>query len=154
MVYLAIASKSDREVIVPAGTPTLDFGSEYNKLRLQEWLRNNQGRQIEVKPITPTRSIKQNKFYWTYLEQIELETGNRADYLHEYYKRHLLPPKFINIKGKEFKIPASTTELKKREFIEYLDKICADCGVEIPDAEAYKKWKNSAPLAGEKFQKK
>ena len=39
--------------------------------------------------------------------------------------------------GKEIKIPKSTTELKKHEFSEYMEKICAETNVEIPDTEQY-----------------
>ena len=84
-----------------------------------------------------TRSLSQNNLYWHYLSVIEAETGNTAEELHEYFRRTLLPAKFITIeidgKNKEIKIPRSTTELSKIEFGEYLDKICAETNVPIPN---------------------
>ena len=56
-----------------------------------------------------------------------------ADDLHEWFKRHLLPPRFLKVRGEELKVPASTTDLDKVAFGEYLDKICALTGVPLPD---------------------
>jgi hypothetical protein len=64
---------------------------------------------------------------------IEAETGNNANDLHEYFKRVFLTPRFIKVMGKEIKIPRSTTDLNKAEFFDYLDKICAESGVAIPN---------------------
>jgi len=81
----------------------------------------------------PLRSLEQNRFYWFYLSIIERETGNLAKSLHELYRRTLLPPKFLQVNGRELKIPTSTTELTKIEMTDYLDKISADSEVPIPD---------------------
>ena len=64
---------------------------------------------------------------------IEKETGNNAHDLHEYFKRTLLPPVFKTVLGKEFKVPASTTDLSKGDFTVYLDKIAALTNVPLPD---------------------
>jgi len=84
-----------------------------------------------------TRTGAQNRYYWFYLGIIEAETGNTASDLHETFKRTLLPPRFITttIKGKEqeIKIPASTTKLSKIDMGDYLEKICAETNVPIPD---------------------
>lgn len=79
------------------------------------------------------RSTQQNRFYWLYLQVIEDETGENADDLHEYFKRKFLPPRFIKIFGKEIKLPATTTKLDKLEFTNYLEKICAESGIPIPN---------------------
>lgn len=82
-----------------------------------------------------TRSTQQNRFYWLYLGLIEDETGNNADDLHEYFKRKFLPPRFVKVFGNEIKLPATTTKLDKIQFTDYLEKICACSGVEIPNTE-------------------
>jgi len=64
---------------------------------------------------------------------IERDTGNLATDLNEYYKRTLLPPKFITINGREIKIPSSTRDLDKIEMGEYLTKISIDCEIPVPD---------------------
>lgn len=121
--------------IATAKNRMLDFGSEYNNIRLREFLRKNEGKKFAVEMIKTKRSLSQNNYYWLYLGVIEQETGNSSSDLHEYFKRTLLPPKFITVLGKEIKIPSSTTELSKVEFGEYLDKISAMTGVPIPDPE-------------------
>ena len=114
-----------------------DFGSEYNFKRFLQHLKENDGKIFRIEPEISTRTLNQNKLYWKYLGIIEIETGNVANDMHEYFRRTLLPPKFIKYNGKEIKIPMSTTELKKHEFSDYMDKICAETGVAIPDTEAY-----------------
>jgi arginine deiminase len=134
----------------------MTWETPYNHDRFLQNLRENEGKPYRIEPLISTRSMSQNSLYWLYLEVIQRETGNQATELHEYFKRELLPPKFIKvkIKGKEIerKIPASTTELKKNEFIDYLDKISALCGVAIPDTESWKGWRDSSPLVGETYK--
>lgn len=121
--------------IATAKNGILDFGSDYNNIRLMEFLRKHEGKKFAVEMIKTKRSLSQNNFYHLYLGVIEQETGNSSNDLHEYFKRALLPPKFITVLGKEIKIPSSTTELSKIEFGEYLDKIVAMTNVPLPDPE-------------------
>lgn len=113
----------------------LDFGSEANVARLKEHIKNNDGAHYKLTKVETKRTLTQNAFYWCYLQLIEKETGNDANDLHQYFKRTKLPPKFITVMGKQIKIPKSTTELDKLEFGEYLDKICAESGVALPNPE-------------------
>jgi len=114
----------------------LSLGSEHNKIRFQRFLEGNEGKTIRITEATkPLRSISQDRFYWLYLELIERETGNSAKDLHEWAKRKFLPAKFIKVMGGELRIPGSTTELTKGEFSDYLDKICAETEVPIPNPE-------------------
>ena len=115
----------------------LDLGSEYNKARFRQWCSEREGKRMKIEPVVTPRTTLQNNYYWLYLSIIELETGNNANDLHEYFKRKFLLPVFISItiKGvkKEVKIPRTTTKLNKIEFGEYLDKICAETDVPLPD---------------------
>lgn len=113
----------------------LDFGSDINQARLHDFLVKNEGKTLRVELPKTTRSLSQNSLLWFYYGIIEQETGNDANELHEYFKRAFLPPKFITVMGKELKIPKSTTELTKAEFGEFLERICAETGVPIPDAK-------------------
>ena len=81
------------------------------------------------------RSLSQNGYYWVYLGVIENETGNNADDLHELFKRKFLTPVEKTVLGEKVRFPASTTELGKTEFSEYMDKICALTNVPLPDPE-------------------
>lgn len=113
----------------------MDFQSDTQRALYVQDLKENVGKKYKIERIVPVRSLSQNAFYWAYLGTIEKETGNLANDLHEYFKRTLLPPKFINVMGKEIKIPASTTDLTKVQFGEYLDKISAESGVPLPTRE-------------------
>lgn len=104
----------------------------------QIFLAKNVGKWLTCGIVKPKRTNAQNRFYWVYLRIIENETGNSSNDLHEYFKRVLLPPRFITIKNKErkdleVKIPASTTKLNKIDMGEYMEKICAETGVPIPN---------------------
>jgi hypothetical protein len=116
---------------------TMDWGSDFNLARLRQHLKENEGKIYRVEPQISTRSLSQNNLYWMYLQIIERETGNNANDLHEYFRRKFLPPKFIKVMGQEVKIARSTTELKKHEFSEYMEKISAETGVAVPDTESY-----------------
>lgn len=111
----------------------LSFSSDTHKALFNQFLCENEGKVIQIQKYVPIRSNQQNRFYWLYLEMIEAETGNTAADLHEYFKRRYLKPKFIKVLKQEIKIPSSTTDLTKAEFGEYLDRICAESGVQIPD---------------------
>lgn len=106
------------------------------KVRLKEYLLAHEGKVFEIRMRETKRTMTQNRYYWLYLEVISAETGNGANDLHEYFRRALLSPKFITVMGKEVKMPRSTTELSKTEFGEYLDRICAETNVPLPDPEA------------------
>jgi hypothetical protein len=113
----------------------LDFGSEFNTARLRTYLADHEGKQFRVDEIKTTRSLSQNAYYWLFLGIIERETGNNADDLHEFFKRKLLPPRFTTVLGQEIRLPATTTELSKSDFGDYLDKIAALTGVPLPDPQ-------------------
>ena len=83
------------------------------------------------------RSLSQNNLLWLYYGIIEEDLGVPSQELHEIFKKKFLPPKFISLKGKEYEISGSTANLDKMEFQDYLDKICAETNVPIPDT---KKW--------------
>ncbi len=113
-----------------------DFGDDLNKARFQEALKLYEGKTFIIQLVEAKRTLPQNDFYWFYLGVIERETGNNADDLHEYFKRKFLPQKTITVKGKNvhtFTVHGSTTQLKKMEMSDYMDKISAETGIPIPD---------------------
>lgn len=126
--------------------------AEQSEILFRQHLREHEGAVYEIHQRTHKRTLSQNNLYWLYLGHIEDETGNNAEYLHELFRRTLLPPKFITVMGKEIKIPMSTTELNSYEFRNYMDKIAAESNVAIPDTEDFKRWRDSAPLVGETYK--
>lgn len=117
----------------------IDLGSVHNLARWRDFVNTHEGKAGRIDFTPPTRSGSQNRYYWVYLGIIEKETGNNANDLHEYFKRVLLPPVFkkLTIQGKDVEIrtPASTTDLNKSDFGDYLDKISAMTGVPLPNPE-------------------
>ena len=113
----------------------LDFGPAQRAV-FKDFLKVNEGRTLTIELEKKGRSRSQNSYYWVYLGVIARETGDNADDLHEFFKRKLLPPKFIKVRNEEIKIPASTTELNKADFGEYMEKICALTQIPLPDPEA------------------
>ena len=86
---------------------------------------------------------------------IAIDSGHSENEIHDYMKRVCLPPKFVKIMGKEIKMPASTTELNKAEFGEYIEKIRAEVspmGIFIPEPD--NKMEFNIPIAYPKNDKK
>lgn len=117
----------------------LDFGSDYNRARWNDFLSHNEDKWVRIQKPTDNRTNQQNNYYWLYLGIIAAETGNIEEELHEFFKKQFLPRKFAVIKGKgsdhEVEMIKSTTKLSKIEFGDYLDKICAMTDVPLPDPE-------------------
>ena len=88
---------------------------------------------VKIDKEKSVRSFNQNSYYWLYLRLIANETGHTEMELHELFKRIFLPPVFMKVLGREIKTPRTTTSLSKHEFGEYLDKICAETNVPLPD---------------------
>lgn len=106
-----------------------------NKKSIFEYLSSVEGKDLAIKidREKAIRSDNQHRFYWFYLRIIAIETGHTEDELHQLFKRILLPPTFIKVLGREMKIPATTRNLNKAEFGEYMDKISAETNIPIPD---------------------
>ena len=114
-----------------------EFGSPYNAARFRQTLKDNEGKVFRIEQEVSTRTLSQNKLYRFLLTDIEFETGQPVDDVHEWAKRKFLEPRIIKINGEEMRIPGTTTTLDKVEFSDYMDKISAATGVAIRDTEAY-----------------
>jgi len=117
----------------------LDIGSQSNQARLNDLLKLKEGKKFRLELVENKRSLSINARYWAYLADIEAETGNLSTDTHEVAKRLLLPPTFVKVKIKgqvqEIKRPTSTAELTTVQFMDYLDKLQAWCGVHMRTAE-------------------
>jgi len=101
--------------------------------RFRDMLSRNDGRRIRIELEETTRTLAQNSYYWLYLSVISAETGDDAEALHEHFKRRFCPRKTVRFHGKDYTLAKSTTSLAKWEFTEYLDRICTESGVPLPD---------------------
>jgi hypothetical protein len=113
----------------------LCFPSMKAGMAWRAWMENHEGARVVIEEEKTTRSTSQNAFYWAYLGVIATETGDNPDYLHEFFKRKLLPPRFVKVRGEELRLPATTTDLDKAAFTDYLDKISALTGIPLPNVE-------------------
>ena len=100
-----------------------------------DWLTQNEGKKCyaDLGRETGVRSLNQNSFYWMYIDLISKETGHTSNELHWLFKGLFLPKKQVEWKGKKYWMGGSTTNLNKIEMGEYMERICAECGVPIPD---------------------
>jgi len=105
--------------------------------RFKEYLFNLEGDvSVKIEKWKKDRTLDQNSLYWKYLTIIAEEIGeDSVDNLHEIFKRRFLPPQFVKVMGKEYKIPGSTTKLSTKEFTDYLDKIFRETEIPIPNLE-------------------
>jgi len=127
----------------------ISFGSDFNKRRFLDFCKKKPGVLLRIEEFEKKRSKSQNSLYWMYLNLIEMETGNSSIDLHEFFKKRFLPPKVITIKEHEEEIQRSTTELSRKEFSEYIDKIELLTGVLVPDTQYYEYLRDLAPLIEE-----
>ena len=82
------------------------------------------------------RSYNQNSYLWGVVYKLVADhTGHTENEIHDYCKRVFLPPQFKVILNREIKMPASTRDLNKFDFGEYVDKIiamAAGMGIVVP----------------------
>jgi len=97
--------------------------------------------QMSIERIKSKRSDNQNRYYWgAVLPEISAHTGHTIDELHEIFKRLFLPPIVVKYRGRDIKMPRSTTKLGKGDFVEYIMRISAEAGqlgITLPDPEDY-----------------
>lgn len=91
-------------------------------IHFYEYLKLNEGKTITLEIVRPKRSKNENNYYWQVLAWLSDETGYTPNELHELFKGMFLK-KHIEIKGKEYTVIRSTSDLTTTEFEDYLSKI-------------------------------
>jgi hypothetical protein len=110
-----------------------------NQKAIKEYLFsvNNKTLKVNIDKEYGVRSLDQNSWLWAGVyKPIADYTGNTETELHEVFKRMFLPPRFIKYRGKEIKIPNSTTKLNKLEFGDFVERIRVEVGqmgITIPE---------------------
>ena len=94
-----------------------------------------EGKEVEIRELDNDRTSQQNRYMWGVVYKlISDHTGFTPEEVHEVYKK-----KFLTYEKKGFKFTKSTTDLKVKEFGEYLDKVInhaqGELGLIIPEAE-------------------
>lgn len=100
-----------------------------------DFLEQNEGKKLvmNVNLDKARRSLNQNAFLWAYYTIIANETGHNENELHKLFKGLFLPKKPIVFKGKTYMMSGSTKDLNKPQFSEFLEKICAETNIPLPD---------------------
>jgi len=97
------------------------------------------------------RSLKQNNLLWLWLGCIEMETGNAAHDLHDYYIDRFAPREIINAFGEQRVKILTTSKMNESQMSTFLNRIDHDSSTEeirLPHPEDlhfesfYEKYKN------------
>lgn len=84
---------------------------------------------VTIEPIRSARSLNQLAYlYGVVYQTIAEHTGHSPTELHEIYKLMFLPPRITKYRGREIKLPPSTSRLSKGEMAEFITRIIADAG--------------------------
>lgn len=86
---------------------------------------------IEVKRHQERRTLSQNKLYFAILTEIERETGNDKEAIHEAMKKKFLPPQTVTLGDEEVMVPGSSAKCGKQAFSEFVEKVCAFAATEL-----------------------
>ena len=110
-----------------------------NKEAFHSFKKKNEGEtfKVEFDDNLPSRTQKQNRFYWKYLEIIAEETGNNKDTLHLLFKNMFLSKGADEAFGKAVRKTRSTTDLNKKEFTEYIKQIERKTEIPAPDPQLF-----------------
>lgn len=84
--------------------------------------------EVNLKP----RSSNQSRYYWgIVVGAIANSTGHSSLEIHEILRMMFLPHETVSLKGNDYIVPRSTTELSTSEMEEYLSRIRAWAGTEL-----------------------
>ncbi len=114
---------------------------EWNDAQFLYYLSEHEGKSVKLVIEDKKRTLPQNSLYWAYLHIISRETGNDIQDLHYSFRFSFLEPQLVEVsdfnKGGRTMVAElrSTTSLSKQEFTDYLERICAETGIPIPNAE-------------------
>ncbi len=109
--------------------------------RFDDVVRHFEGEDVivTIEELKNKRTLEQNAYYWGAVLPAILDEypGHTPEELHTYFKK-FLPTKFITVFGKEIAVEKSTTKLSTKEFSEYIEKICREVGIPVPNTEGWK----------------
>lgn len=111
------------------------FTSEDQKSMFTQFLSQFEGKKVvlTVDERLPKRSQSQHNYYHLYLDIIAEETGHSHDELHAYFKGKHLTTSLVDVLGAKVRMTKSTTDLSKTDFGNFLDRICAETNIPLPD---------------------
>lgn len=117
----------------------LTFHSEVEEELFGRFIAKFEGENlwIEITSKKPTRTQRQNRFYWAYLEIISDYTGHTNNELHNEFKYRFLPTEIKKGVSQEYEEKVSTTKLTKTQFNDYIQQIELETGIQAPSKQRY-----------------
>lgn len=117
----------------------LTFNNQPEEDMFRDFLRNfdDQKLWMTIESKSPSRTSRQNRFYWVYLEKIAQTSGHTPEELHNTFKRAFLSKQEVPGINRTFHERPSTTKLSKKEFSDYIRKIEMKTGISAPSRKRY-----------------
>lgn len=85
----------------------------------------------------PKRSLVQDNYYFLYLSLITASTGHTKEELHIWAKGKFLTKGITEVYGEKTRIVASTSDLNRSEFCEFLCRIEDRTEIPLPKTDAF-----------------
>lgn len=144
--------------------PRLALGGPYNRSRFTRYLSSLVGKKVRINITELVGEItdEQRGYFEGALvpavcdwhEKLDPENPEDVEICREWLKQEF-NCRFLEQPGGGFtKVGMSTTRLNSRSMSEFIERIVAwmmEQQIPVPDPELYKKWRDSAPPAGEEY---
>lgn len=86
---------------------------------------------VEIKPYKEKRTALQNAYYWSIMKMIGDHIGHEDTEVHAFFKNKFLYKEPVRVLGEYIKTETTTTNLSKKEFSEYMEKITTFCAMQL-----------------------
>jgi len=132
--------KENYEGFITPKDGQLTFDNRPERNIYEQFLQNHEGKDLwmTIETKTPTRTNRQLRFYWVFLEKIAEETGSDPNRLHTTFKHMFLAPKqSTGIYGRTYVETPSTEPLTTKEFSDYIKQIEMKTGISAPSRTRY-----------------
>jgi len=118
----------------------ITFNNQPEQDIFDQFLKNHDGEKLwlSIESKTPSRTSRQNRFYWVFLEKIAQTSGHSPKELHTTFKHAFLDKQQVKgIGNRKYQEAPSTTGLSKQEFSDYIKKIEMKTGISAPSRKRY-----------------
>jgi hypothetical protein len=133
--------------------------AEYTVAMFHDWCKENEGRQVRIEPVKKAVSVDMRNYYFGAVLPVVRSTCDEWKNLnslqiHEIVKKMLFYFEAYNPKTERVerfgRSVMSDSEwnntYKATQFLDVVGDYLVQCGLEMPNSEEYKKWRDSAPM--------
>jgi len=124
--------------LIKANNGKPDFGSEFNKSRFYEYLKEHEGKELKITPVEVKRTLTQNGYVHVLFHYLSQHTGHSEAEMKTIEKRRHLQPVEIEFLGQKHLVLPSTADLSNPKMSEFIERVLADCaelGIIVPTRE-------------------